>query len=246
MTILPVLDLMTGLVVRGMRGRRSEYRPINSRLCGSPRPADVARAIVETFHFAEAYVADLDAITGGEPDWKSYEAIAATGLRLWIDAGVSSRSEARRLLDWNGESGALARLVVGLESLASLSSLAELLGECGNERLVFSLDMKQGRPLSAAPDFANLSPTNIAEAAIDCGFTSMILLDLAQVGSYEGTGTSELCRALGARYPHVQFIGGGGVRSIDDVRQLSEAGFARVLVASALHDGRIQPQELPA
>jgi hypothetical protein len=44
MRILPVLDLMNGVVVRGVGGRRSEYRPVASRLAVSADPADVAAA----------------------------------------------------------------------------------------------------------------------------------------------------------------------------------------------------------
>lgn len=246
MAILPVLDLLSGQVVRGMQGRRSEYRPMQSRLCSSSQPADVAQAIAKTFHFADAYVADLDAIAGREPDWASYDAIAESGLKLWIDAGIGNSRRAGRLLDWGCQSGALARLVVGLESIRGLDDLGQMIADCGSERLVFSLDLAQGRPLTEAPDCRNLSPAQIAAAAVQCGFNSIILLDLAQVGSYRGTGTDELCSMLRERYPHVRFLGGGGVRSIDDVRRLCHAGFERVLVASALHDGRIRPDDLPA
>lgn len=202
--------------------------------------------MAKAFRFTEAYVADLDAIAGREPDWKSYEAIAKSGLKLWIDAGTSNSHQAQRLLDWDRKSGSLARLVVGLESIHGLDNLTEPIAECGSERLVFSLDMKQGRPLSNAPDCRDRSPLEIAAAVVQYGCHSLILLDLAQVGSYQGTGTEELCRALRERYPHVHLMGGGGVRSIDDVRRLCRQGFQRVLVASALHDGRIQPEDLLA
>ena len=54
-----------------------------------------------------------------------------------------------------------------------------------------------------------------------------------------GIGTEELCARLKRTYPEVQITAGGGVRGIDDVRRLVEIGVDRVLVASALHDGRI-------
>ncbi len=69
MRVIPVLDIMGGVVVRGVAGRRSEYRPIESSLCSSCDPPVVARAIVERFGLAEFYIADLDAISGAEPAW---------------------------------------------------------------------------------------------------------------------------------------------------------------------------------
>src|SRR5262249_52086733 len=64
MRVVPVLDLKGGVVVRGVGGRRREYRPVVSRLVGSCAPADVAAAFAHHFGLRELYVADLDAIAG--------------------------------------------------------------------------------------------------------------------------------------------------------------------------------------
>ena len=64
MRIIPVLDMLNGIVVRGVGGRRSEYQPIVSRLTSSTDPVEVARVLVYAFQPAEMYVADLDAIAG--------------------------------------------------------------------------------------------------------------------------------------------------------------------------------------
>ena len=85
MPILPVLDLKQGQVVRGIAGRREEYRPIVSKLTTSSRPLDVARAFREHFRFDELYVADLDAIvaraTSKEID-KRPQSVAALSAEL--------------------------------------------------------------------------------------------------------------------------------------------------------------------
>ena len=104
MRILPVLDLLGGLVVRGVAGKREEYRPIQSTIAADARPETVARALAEKFGFEEAYVADLDAIMF-PPEQREhyvscYGAIASTGLVPWIDAGIgdgAGRLLARRV-----------------------------------------------------------------------------------------------------------------------------------------------------
>ncbi|HEV7223801.1 MAG TPA: hypothetical protein VGN42_13930, partial [Pirellulales bacterium] len=60
MQMIPVIDLMGGLVVRGVGGRRHEYRPIESRLCAGANPAAIARALREQFAIDEIYLAELD------------------------------------------------------------------------------------------------------------------------------------------------------------------------------------------
>ena len=65
------------------------------------------------------------------------------------------------------------------------------------------------------------------------------MLDLAAVGIGQGTGTEDLCRRIKDRWPDVQLIGGGGVRTRAEADRLCAGGLASVLVASALHDGSI-------
>jgi phosphoribosylformimino-5-aminoimidazole carboxamide ribotide isomerase len=237
--VLPVLDLLGGQVVRGIAGRREEYRPIVSRLCADARPASVARALVEQFRFAEAYVADLDAIAGRDPDWASYEAIADCGLRLWVDAGLTGVERARAFVRPEAVRF-IARVIVGLESLARREALAELLTLIGRERLVFSLDLRHGRPITRVSEWRDRDPVEIARDVFDFGVRSMVVLDLARVGVGAGVGTEALARSLRTMQPAVELIGGGGVRGADDLRSLAAAGYDAALVASALHDGRVQ------
>src|SRR5207248_953553 len=89
MRVIPVLDLMNGVVVRGVAGRRSEYRPLVSRLTMSCAPEDVVAALQTHFGFTEYYVADLDAIQGAEPAWAAFAKLRK--LQLWVAAGVARR-----------------------------------------------------------------------------------------------------------------------------------------------------------
>src|SRR5262245_59140568 len=64
MKIIPVIDLMDGLVVRARMGRRDLYRPITTPLSPTSEPIDVARGLRSVHPFDTLYVADLDAIQG--------------------------------------------------------------------------------------------------------------------------------------------------------------------------------------
>jgi phosphoribosylformimino-5-aminoimidazole carboxamide ribotide isomerase len=67
-----------------------------------------------------------------------------------------------------------------------------------------------------------------------------VVLDLARVGVGTGVGTEELCARLHRHDPALQLTAGGGVRGPDDIQALYASGVQYVLVASALHDGRIR------
>jgi HisA/HisF family protein len=253
MRIIPVLDIMGGVVVRGVAGRRSEYRPIETPLCSSAEPAVVARAIIERFGTTEFYIADLDAIAGGEPAWEIYETVAATGSRLWVDAGVGDVGRAEALTDFRPAGAPLAGIIVGLESLAPAradsnqpsdhdhvqDAIAPILRAVGADRLIFSLDLKNGQPLTTVSTWHTLTPIDIARSAIAAGARRLIVLDLANVGVSGGVGTLALCQAIRAEHPQVEIIAGGGVRGPADLQQMAAAGCNAALVASALHDGRI-------
>jgi phosphoribosylformimino-5-aminoimidazole carboxamide ribotide isomerase len=239
MRVIPVIDLMRRLVVRGVAGRRDEYRPIDSPLCHDPSPVAVARALVERFAFRELYLADLDAIAGAEPAWDVYAELAECGLGLWVDAGITCPSAAGRLAEFAAAGRPLAGVIAGLESLADAEQLPALVEAVDPERFVFSLDLKATAPLAAAPAWRQLDAESIAARAIAAGVRRLIVLDLARVGTGTGAGTEVLCRKLRQLDESLEITAGGGVRGPADLTSLAAAGCDAVLVASALHDGRL-------
>ncbi|MBX3412241.1 MAG: hypothetical protein KF708_05940 [Pirellulales bacterium] len=246
MRVLPVLDLMSGVVVRGIGGRRDEYRPLESPLIASPQPVDVAHAIAERFASREFYLADLDAIAGHEPAWDTYAALLSSGYDLWVDAGLADLPRANELAEFVAHDRSLTGVIAGLESLRNPQQLAEMLTAVGPSRLVFSLDLKHGSPLARHEGAFGADPFDVARAALTAGVERMIVLDLANVGQDAGLGTLDLCRRIHVAAPHVELVAGGGVRGLDDLRAVAAAGCRRALVASALHDGRLTPADLQA
>jgi phosphoribosylformimino-5-aminoimidazole carboxamide ribotide isomerase len=244
------MDLMHGQVVRGVGGRRHEYRPLASPLCPDSRPATLAASLL-SLGLRSAYLADLDSIQKGDGNTFSathpaslslYTELLRLGLDLWIDAGIAGPAEARELARFVVAGRPIAGIVAALESLADPEALAEVVCVVGPERLIFSLDLKGGMPLAGAA-WRDLSPRQIAALALRAGVRRMIVLDLADVGVGAGTSTLPLLRALRALEPKLQLIAGGGVRGPADLEILARAGCDAALVASALHDGRLAPAD---
>jgi len=129
-------------------------------------------------------------------------------------------------------------LIAGLESLPGTGELSRLLARFSPARLVFSLDLKNGRSL-AGTGWYERDPWRIAEQALGLGVERILVLDLAGVGGNQGPATAELCELLRTAFPRLEITTGGGIRGPEDVRQLQRARVDNVLVASALHDGRL-------
>lgn len=244
MRVIPVIDLQGGLVVRGLRGQREQYRPIESCLAADATPRCVALGFVERLGLRTAYVADLDAIADSEPAWAIYEQLLDCGLELWVDAGIRDVNRACRLAQWQTGGRRIAAVIAGLESLSGPETLAGIVESLGPQRLIFSLDLRDGVPIHGGPGWQGADAWQTAQTVRQLGVRRMIVLDLARVGAGEGIGTESLCRRLRASDRALEIIAGGGVRCAGDLSRMAHAGCNAALVASALHDGRLTQDDL--
>lgn len=206
---------------------------MRSVLHEGPDPVALARACRDAVGARELYLADLDAIAGAPPAVATYNALRSLGLDLWVDAGLRDRPMLAALPDG-------LHVVAGLETLDGPGALAAILDATGPDRLVFSLDLRGGRPIvPASADWGTDDPHELAGVALAIGLRRILLLDLARVGTGEGPGHVALLASLAAGHPAVEWSLGGGVAGPADLDRLADAGAAAVLVGSALHDGRI-------
>lgn len=241
MQIIPVLDILDRQVVRGVAGRRHEYQPVESVLATGAKPLDIARGFRERLGLTRLYLADLDGIMHGRPNDDVWRELAADGFELLVDAGVTTIAAAEQVY----ASGASA-VIVALESCPSRQLIAELCTEHGSPRVIFSLDLKLGRPLGTLDNWQNPAAFDLAAEAVALGIEQMIVLDLAWVGTGEGLATEELCGGLLTRFPQLQVITGGGVRGPGDLPVIQATGVHGLLIASALHSGRIDRAAIDA
>jgi phosphoribosylformimino-5-aminoimidazole carboxamide ribotide isomerase len=233
---------MGGMAVHAVGGRRDQYRPLRSIWQASGSPIGLAAALRDGLGADHLYLADLDAIAGRSPHREVYEGMIAAGMTLWLDAGVGDLARLAPLLDLDPDR---SRLVLGLESVAGPDELEDLVGHIGASRAFFSVDMDDQEPrIAAGAAWPGDKPEEIADQAIACGVRTLILLDLARVGTGHGIGTGDQLVRIRTAHPTVAVSAGGGIRGIDDVLRMKELGASAVLVGSAIHDGRIARREL--
>jgi HisA/HisF family protein len=222
MEIIPVLDLKAGHVVHARRGHRDSYQPLVSRLCPSSMPRDVLAALLQLHAFANVYIADLDAIekAGEHAQIISELTRQHPDIEFWLDAGGAAQAGMTRADN--------IRSVIGSESLRDLTALG-----ASDAAAILSLDFR-GEDFLGPPDLLDapaLWPDRI------------IVMTLARVGSGAGPDLDRLAsvkQRAGAR----RLYAAGGVRNRADLEALRDAGAAGILVASALHDGRLAPADL--
>jgi phosphoribosylformimino-5-aminoimidazole carboxamide ribotide isomerase len=221
--VVPVIDLLAGRIVHARRGERHTYAPVVSRLCASADPDTVVAALVAACDPRVLYVADLDALQGGPAQWEQLRAMAGAHptRTFWIDAGVRDAADLARFAPF-------ANVVPVLAS----ESLQDLVLLDAAPNAVLSLDFR-GEVL--------IDPAGVAQHA-DRWPERVIAMTLARVGSAAGPDFGRIAdvRARGqACGRRLAVYAAGGVRGEHDLEALARAGVAGVLVASALHDGRL-------
>ncbi|MFW9911568.1 MAG: HisA/HisF-related TIM barrel protein [Candidatus Thorarchaeota archaeon] len=232
--IIPVMDIRAGQVVHGIAGRRNEYQPIESNIVDGSNPIDVANAFKRVFDVDRVYIADLDAIRGTGDNLSLIANIAeSTDLEILLDGGARTANDVDKLL-----STGIQRAIVATETLASIDDLAEIQQMYGDS-IMGSLDLMNGKTLSACQEFSGKDPLGVAYRLEEHGIRNLIVLELSLVGTEKGPihdGLVEICSNSTMRV-----IAGGGVRNRDDLRELFRIGAYAALVATALHRKAIRP-----
>ncbi len=142
---------------------------------------EVAKGL-EALGFNELYVADLDAIIDCSMNFQTLKNIAdETGLKLMVDAGITSIPRAKKLLDIG-----ISKLIIGTETLQSKKFVEQAVEIFGSDRVVVSLDLKGEKVLVKLGFDGCLSPICFLQDFKRMGVSQVIVLDLARVGSDEG------------------------------------------------------------
>ncbi len=232
MEIIPVIDLMGGTVVHARRGERQNYQPLQSPLCAGSEPAAVVGGYLKIHPFSTVYIADLDAITGKGDSRRVIARLRQQfpDLRFWVDNGLADAGACRNWLQQG-----YGDLVIGSEAQRDASAINDLAQKEAADRIILSLDFKDGKFLG--PDDLRQQPSLWPQR--------IIAMTLSRVGSDTGPDF-ELLDHLRMQAPAKKLFAAGGVRGGEDLVELNRRGISGVLVASALHGGRIGKREIAA
>jgi phosphoribosylformimino-5-aminoimidazole carboxamide ribotide isomerase len=216
--IIPVIDLMGGIVVQGRGGDRENYTPINSVLTQHTDLINVITDFLNLGAFNTIYIADLDAIMMQQNNTSLYSQLSRLfpSITFWIDAGIQSY---QHWLDVR-QTGVIP--VIGSETLQEVAWLEN------EQDAILSLDFQSEQFLGSEQliNHPELWPNHV------------IVMNLDYVGSDLGPDL-RLIKKIQTFGSDINIVAAGGVRTNRDLVMLEQEKIKKVLIASALHTGCI-------
>lgn len=231
MKIIPVIDLLDSTVVHAKKGERQNYKAIQSQLTHSSKPLEIVAALLEYFPFQHLYIADLNAIQKLEHTQDNYTTIESITIRypqleIWVDAGINTIAALDKWQKLN------VRLILGSENFTNLAEYQTVKAQ-SNQPVLLSLDYLPN---------GYKGPEELIQSTADWP-DDVILMSLSHVGSNQGNDTT-LLESFGAASTTHRLYAAGGIRNIDDLAQLEKHNIHGALIATALHNKKITPDQL--
>lgn len=223
MQIIPVIDIMNGVVVHALQGNRQCYQPVQSTLCDSAEPNVVIDGFLALHPFSTLYIADLNQLSANGDNTQLITSLLKQypQIQFWIDQGVLYEDDHQFPHNW--------KPVIGTESLTD-SIYARVVSN--QTDVILSLDFSESLIGSnQILNNPNLWPQQV------------IVMTLSKVGTNSGPDWTRL-ETIQQLTIHSQIIAAGGIRDVGDLKRLSDRGIHNALLASSLHTGQLNADDI--
>jgi len=230
MKIIPAIDLMGGKVVRLYKGDP------NQKTVYSDNPIDIAKQW-ESAGADIIHLVDLDATLGIGSNLNIIKKILET-LTIPVEVAGGLRDKSLVL-----EMAKLSkRIVLGTLAFKDKSLLELLLFELGPEKIVISVDHKDGEiVIHGWQKGTGIKLIPAINEFLKMGFTEFLLTNVSRDGTMEGPDLEFLEQACNLSKTNI--IASGGISNLDDVKDVKEKNAFGVILGKALYEKKISIEE---
>lgn len=227
-TVYPAIDLRRGRVVRLVQGdpdRETAY---------GHDPLRVARQW-EAAGAQWLHLVNLDGAFGepGAANQHALSQILGTSLSVQFGGGIRNITSLARALDLG-----VSRIVVGTAYVEAPGFVIAALDRYGPDRVALGIDARDGVVrIRGWQEAAPLLALDLARRWAADGGHWLVFTDISRDGV--GCGVNVDATAVLARETGMHVIASGGVRALDDVRRVREAGLSGVIIGRALYEGQV-------
>ncbi|MGQ9542885.1 MAG: 1-(5-phosphoribosyl)-5-[(5-phosphoribosylamino)methylideneamino]imidazole-4-carboxamide isomerase [Candidatus Bathyarchaeia archaeon] len=226
MIVIPSIDLLRGRCVRLFQGDPSKFREYYQ----DPEEASI---FFQSQGAPMLHIVDLDAALGLGDNLKVISRIVKSArIKIQVGGGVRSMERAKQLLDLG-----VFRVVFGTACIRRPELVSEVSTIFGKDRVAAAIDVKNGSPaIEGWRSKVSLEYVEVAKKLESLGVGTLIFTSVNADGTLRGPALNDvkrLVRALG-----IPVIASGGVRDLDDIRELARIGVQGVIVGTALYEKR--------
>lgn len=230
MKIIPAIDLMDGKVVRLYKGDPKQ------KTIYSENPVEVAKQW-ESDGADILHLVDLDATLGIGSNLDIVKKILdSVTIPVEVAGGLRDKSlvlEVAKLTE---------RIVLGTLAFKDKSLLKSLLSELGSEKIVISVDHKDGEiVIHGWQKSTGIKLIPAINEFLEMGFTEFLLTNVNRDGTLEGPDLEFLEQAC--NLPNANIIASGGISNISDVLDVKEKNAFGVILGKALYEKKISIEE---
>lgn len=234
--IIPSIYLINGKCVRLKRGDFSTEEVISNN------PLEIAQAF-EDHGIRWLHLVDLDGARRGEPkNYHILEAIAGyTNLKVDFTGGVSTDGDVIKSF----EHGAAA-ITAGSVSVTYPERFAQWIMSYGREKIFLAADTNPADHKIKTRGWTKKTEVDLFDHIEDFysrGLKYLKCSDVTRDGVMEGPNF-ELYKEIVQKFPTIHLAANGGVRNIDDFKQLKDMGVTAVVFGRAYYEGKISLQDL--
>jgi len=229
MTILPAIDLKDGQAVRLTKGLMDTAKIYSSE------PWQVAKRF-EELGSEWVHLVDLNGAFAGEP--KNLEQIRKirenTNLKLELGGGIRDEDTIKMYLDLG-----INRLILGSVAVKNPDFVKEM---AVKYPIVVGIDAIDGFvAVEGWAETSEMKATDLAREFANCGVEAIICTDVGRDGMLSGVNI-EFTKAI-KEASGVETIASGGLKDINDIKALIEAGIDGTIVGKAFYEGTLDLAE---
>lgn len=232
MQLYPAIDLKNGQCVRLKQG---EFKEITVY---SNAPEEVA-AGWQSQGATFLHLVDLDgALAGHSVNEEVIKKIAAAvSIPIEIGGGIRSEAAVESMLSLG-----VYRVIIGTKAAENPEFIGDMVKRFGQERIVAGVDAKDGMvAVEGWEKISGISASELCGRMKDYGIRHIVYTDISRDGMLTGPNvayTKKLTEDTG-----MDIIASGGMSSMEDLRQLYNAGVHGAIIGKALYENRIDLKE---
>ena len=232
--IIPAIDILHGKCVRLTQGEYASQKIYNEN------PLEVARQF-EDAGLKRLHLVDLDGAKEGRVrNWNVLETIAGkTDLIIDFGGGISSAKDLQIVFDSGASFATVGSIAVSNESL-----LREWLLNYGPAKFLLGADVRNEKiSISGWTVDTEIWVYDFIEKFKNAGIQQIFCTDIKMDGAMKGPSLELYVKIL-HQFSDLHFIASGGIRSLDDIYRLEEAGCRGAIVGKAIYEGLITLKDL--